>query len=182
MKADDLTHKHTKITFVLLDSLDNLALNDDVIWEMVHERFGGSRSGKSYRTGKAWANDMSWNRRYIYTMLGFLECKNRMGLPTNTDAEKAIAAAYAGSPAARGLAGLIFGAIGQPLTVPHELRGSGSNFEEGRKWADVYAVELSKRKSDDLERIRRDIVRRPNRDLEIADKLLAQLWPNVPDP
>lgn len=177
MNADDLTHKHTKITFVLLDSLDNLTRDDDVIWEMVHKRFG-----KSYRTGNDWANDMSWNRRYIYTMLRFLECKSRMGLPRTLDAEKAIAAVRYGSPAARGLAGLTFGAIGQPLTVPHELRGSGSNFEEGRKWAEVYAVELSKRKSDDLERIRRDIVRRPNRDLEIADQLLAQLWPNVPDP
>lgn len=35
MNADDLTHKHTKITFVLLDSLDNLTRDDDVIWEMV---------------------------------------------------------------------------------------------------------------------------------------------------
>ena len=75
----DCKNKHARITFILLDDPANLTLDDDAIREMVHDCF---KPPKPYRTGKGWAKDMGWNRRFIYTMIGFLERRSEYGDPT----------------------------------------------------------------------------------------------------
>ena len=169
MKIGDCTDKHTRITFILLDDLDNLTRDDNVIREMVHDRFEHCYSDKR------WAKDMRWNRRFIYTTIGFLERKSEYGDPTTTDAERAIAAACDGDPDAKGLAGLVFGAIGDQLDVPPGLVKS-PNFNEGKKWAECYAEELSNRSPNERECIRAIVREQPTMPLEKADKLLRLLW------
>ena len=161
--------RHIMISSVLLDNPD---LDDQEVREIVLERFGlGQRYGLS-----RWEEHMSWNRRYIYTMICFLEYRAKYGRPTN--AQSAITA-WCNIHRAKWLAGLVFSAIGEPLDVAPNLRGP--NFKEAEEWADVYAEKMRERDPDDRERIRSAIVRKPARDLAKADSLLRQLWPNTGD-